>query len=358
MSDRPPHEEHQAPGPRNTATAGGSASSPTGGNGRPDSCESLPGTRGPLPERPGQQFASTIEPLLIAESQGRLDDLRWFRTDWQRGGALTGYARWKDEHGRTHDVVAKLPVPPRERSWLLRLQPFDNVVPRLFGHGDVLGGYDLVWVVMERLPHGPLGQHWNGHEFDLLIEAAGRFYQAAASVPVAQPPPEKDWNRVLDLARQNVRRHSLHHEQRWQQALKKCHKKLADWLKVWHDRPVDQWCHGDLHLANAMTRTPAPEGPAVLLDFALAHPGCWIEDAVYFEHLFWARPQRLGDRRLCRQLAHERRRLGLPVGDDWARLASVRRALLAMSTPAALDQDGDPHHVEAALKVLEIEVGN
>jgi len=94
----------------------------------------------------------------------------------------------------------------------------------------------------------------------------------------------------------------------------------------------------------------------VLIDFAEVHAGNWIEDATYFEHLFWARRQKLGGRKLCSQIAHERKKRGLPVDPDWPRLASIRRALLAMSTPALLQYDGDPHHVHAALEVLETEV--
>ena len=59
----------------------------------------------------------------------------------------------------------------------------------LYAHGEALGGYDMAWVVMERLPHGPLGAAWNGQQFDLLIEAAGRFYQAAQQITAAGPPP-------------------------------------------------------------------------------------------------------------------------------------------------------------------------
>lgn len=57
------------------------------------------------------------------------------------------------------------------------------------------------------------------------------------------------------------------------------------------------------------------------------------------------------------QWAHERKKWGLHVDVDWPVLAATKRALLAMSTPAMLQADGDPHHVEAALQILEIEVG-
>lgn len=303
-------------------------------------------------------LAAVIEPALRAACQQRLSAISWFRTDWQRGGALTGYATWLNDAQVAQPVVVKLPVPPCERDWLLRLQSADHLVPRVHAHGEAVGPYDMAWLIMERLPFGPLGSAWGGREFDLLIESVGRFYRCAASVPITARSAERNWERIFDQARQNViKEHDLAHEQRWKAAMKKVHRKLKDWLKIWNDRPQEDWCHGDLHLGNAMSREPAPNGGAVLLDFALTHPGHWIEDAVYFEHLYWARRQKLGERRLCSLIAKQRRTLGLKVDGNWPRLASIKRALMAMSTPAQLDLDGDPHHVAAALEVLEIEAG-
>lgn len=298
-----------------------------------------------------------LERVLRETCAGRLSEVNWFRTDWQRGGALTGYATYLDDDAQPRPVVVKLPVPPGERQWLVHLQAFQDVVPRVYAHGSAVGAYDFAWLVMERLNHGPLGASWSGHEFDLLIEAAGRFYAAAEGVKIDQPALAKDWEMIFKRSRDNIHRHNLAHEQRWANAFKKAHRKMKEWLAVWDARPTDHWCHGDLHLANAMSRRPAPEGPALLFDFAQAHPGHWIEDAVYLEHLFWSRRHRLQGRRLCSQLAHERKRLGLRVEPDWPRLASIRRALVALTVPATLDTDGDPHFIESALQVLEIEVG-
>jgi hypothetical protein len=274
-------------------------------------------------------FGTLLEPVLRRACRGRLGEVRWFRADWQRGGALTGYATFEDDDGSAHRVVVKLPVPPCERHWLVQLQDA-GVVPRVFAHGEALNGYDLAWVVMERLNHGPLGPSWGGAEFDLLIDAVGRFYAAAQQVP-----------RVgRDAAR-------------WKVALKKAARKVAQWAQQWNDRPCDDWCHGDLHLGNAMTRQPPPSGPALLFDFAKTRVGHWLSDAVYFEHLFWSRPDRLDGRRLCSLIAQERKRQGLPVDADWARLADVKRALLAIGAPLSASQHRDPQHLQGALAVLE-----
>lgn len=309
----------------------------------------------PSSNGPTSAFGTLLEPVLRDACRSRLSTVNWFRADWQRGGALTGYATWTDEQGESHQVVVKLPVPPCERRWLVRLQAFDDVVPHVYAHGEALGGYDLAWVVMERLSYGPLGASWDGREFDLLVEAIGRFYAAAQHAPHdgQHSPADPDWHAVLKTARQRAAAGALPDAQRWAAALKKATKKLKRWTHTWASRTIDGWCHGDLHLGNAMTRLPPPEGPAVLFDFAHTRPGHWLQDAVYLESQFWHRPQRLSGRRLCRQVAQQRKHLRLPLEQNWAQIAEVKRALLAMSVPVNLQRDGDPQYVAAALNVLE-----
>ena len=300
-------------------------------------------------------FGTHLEPALQEACDGRLSHVNWFRTDWQRGGALTGYATYCDETGE-HAVVVKMPVPPRERRWLTLLQETE-VAPRVHRHGESLGGYDFCWVVMERFAHGPIGHAWGGKGFELVIDAVVRFSAAARHIEPDGPRRHHDYEAIHHQARENIHRHGVAQEQRWNKALKAAHRMLKDWLAVWDTRPVKEWCHGDLHLGNAMTRTPPPSGPAFLLDFAEVHCGHWIEDAVHLEHLYWGRRDKLEGHRICKEIARARKALHLPVDEDWPRLAQIHRALLAMSTPAVLRFAGDPHHVQAALEVLEAEVG-
>ena len=317
-----------------------------------DSADHAPS--GPISSQP---FGANLEPVLHKATGGRLSAINWFRTDWQRGGALTGFSHYRLDDGQSAAAMIKLPVPPGERMWLERLQSAGDVVPRLYAHGQALAGYDMAWVVMERMPHGPLGAAWQGRQFDLLIEAAGRFYKAAQEFEVAAAPPHRDWQAILQKARRKVSDGALPEAPRWKKALKSANGKFKSWLKVWEDRPRDCWCHGDLHLANAMTRSPAPDGPAVLIDLALTHPGHWVEDAVYFEHLYWSRRQLLDGRRLCSLIARQRKQLGLTVEDDWSRLAQIRRLLTAVATPADLQHEGNRQHLEATLELLEAELG-
>jgi len=338
-------------------------------------------------------FGAALEGPLIDGCGGRLSKINWFRTVWQRGGALTGYATFTDDAGATHDVVVKLPVPPRERRWLLALQPEaisglergdesfgfaqrsggeysggGGGVPRVLAHGEAVGGYDFAWVVMERLPHGPLDERWAGREFDLIVNAAGRFYEATAGTAIdpAWGVRKRDWPTILAAGRKQVQARGCAKPQRWKAALKRAAKKLDGWTALWDARPGDDWCHGDLHLGNALSRLPhdAPtnedggvetSGGAVLIDLAEVRVGHWVEDAVYLEHLFWSQPHRLHGRKLVSMLARERKARGLPAGEDWPELARVKRALLALATATKFHEVGRGH-AAAALAVLEREV--
>ena len=203
------------------------------------------------------------------------------------------------------------------------------------------------------LPHGPLDSSWDGAEWDLLIQAMGRFYAAAEKYPVDDKPRQEDWPAIVKRARGKVRDHSVQQEQRWNKALKALGKKLPKMLERWHDRPIEHWCHGDVHLPNAMTRNQAPQGPALVFDLANVHAGHWVEDAVYLEHIYWGRDDRLKGRKPASMLAKARKAMGLEADADWPHLANIRRVLLAAAAPAYLKNQGDPTHLAGALAVLE-----
>ncbi len=349
-------------------------------------------------------FGAALEGPLIEGCGGRLSKINWFRTVWQRGGALTGYATFTDDAGTGHPVVVKLPVPPRERRWLVALQPpampslergdesfgfarltdsygggasgggasgggvSGGVVPGVFAHGEAVGGYDFAWVVMERLPFGPLDAKWEGREFDLMVNAAVRFYTATAQTPIdpAWSVRKRDWPAILAAGRKQVQARGCAEPQRWKAALKRAAKKLDGWVETWDARAGDDWCHGDLHLGNAMSRVPhdasmgeaggvEASGGAALIDLAEVRIGHWVEDAVYLEHLFWSQPHRLHGRKLVSMMARERKARGLTTGEDWPELSQVKRALLALATATKFHEVGRGH-AAAALGVLEREV--
>ncbi len=307
----------------------------------------------PMDRSSDSPFGAGLEYVLRKICDSKLSAIHWFRTDWQRGGALTGYATYQTDHGKQR-VVVKLPVAPVELTWLLQLQDAEDVVPKVYAHGEALDGYDMAWLVMERLEHGPLGSAWAGDQFKLLAEAAARFYAASERFAVDRQPRQIDWEQMLDESRQNLKSLRIDNPQPWNKALRQTRKKMGKWIEVWESRDANHWCHGDLHLGNALTRNPPPQGPALLIDFALTHPGHWVEDAIYFEHLYWSTPDR--GRKLCKLIADARKRAGLPADPNWSRLAQALRALSAMSTPTRANIEGSPRQLDAALEMLEREL--
>ena len=127
----------------------------------------------------------------------------------------------------------------------------------------------------------------------------------------------------------------------------------TDVVSEGRERPVGDWIHGDLHLANAMSRDSLEAGVVYLIDMAEVRAGHWVEDAIYLERQLWARPQRLRAVKPVKAIADARRRRRLTVEDGYPRLAMIRRALLAATAPRFLKTEGHPKHLEACLDWLE-----
>lgn len=304
-----------------------------------------------------RSLAASLAPLLMQACEERLGDIVWFKTDWQRGGAATGRTSFCRDDGTHVPVVVKLPVVQRELTWTERLSDAggeDPVTPHLYFCGPSIGGYDLAWVVIEHFPHGPLGQHWHDDHVLRMTEAAARFHAFAARFPVDQTPRHEPWQELVAEAHHNIKTNHINHEQRWAAALKTLRHRLDALVREWEMRPVDQWQHGDLHLANAMSRVSTDAGPVCLIDLAEVHAGNWIEDAVYLERQLWARPQRLQPHKPVKALAAARKKLGLPVEAEYPRLAMIRRALLAATAPRFIKSEGHPAYLDACLERLEI----
>jgi len=301
-----------------------------------------------------RHLAETLAPVLGEACGGRLSEITWFRTDWQHGGAATGTARYQVADAATVAVVVKLPVVHRELLWMRRLQDGDdNVVPRLYASGETLGGYDLSWLVIEHFEHGPLGTHWHADHVTRIADAAARFQMAAMAWPVDQPARREPWDEMVKEATRSLRTNAVPRRQEWRTALKKLRGHLDSIVEDWEARDTAQWVHGDLHVANAMSRESMESGPVCLIDLAEVRVGHWIEDAVYLERQLWARPQRLEGHGPVKAIAAARRRWHLPVEDDYPRLAMIRRALLAGTALGFLQSEGDPRYLDACLGWLE-----
>ncbi len=80
-------------------------------------------------------------------------------------------------------VIIKVGTSECENFWsseLHRLMP--ELVPKIYATGSRLGRINVHWLASEAIPFGPLGNSWNGKEFELLLDAGVRFYQAAKNI--------------------------------------------------------------------------------------------------------------------------------------------------------------------------------
>lgn len=309
----------------------------------------------------GESLGVALGPALIQACAGKLSRIDWFRTTWQRGGAATGLASWTEVDASQTPVMVKMPVGASERWWLDVLtashdEKRDSLpVPKLVASGEVIGGYDIAWVVLERLDPHPLASHLSESALLELIDAAGRFQSACVRARAPDAPPiEPDYQRLIARSRELVKTHEVREGQHWNDLLKRAHKCLPALLSSWRSRPVDSWLHGDLHPGNALHRN-RPDGKAdtVLIDLAEVHCGCWVEDAVYLERQYWAAPDRLFGVKPVSQLAKVRRSLGLPTDGDYARVADARRVLTAATAPLRLEYEGNSVHLAASMGQLE-----
>ena len=317
-------------------------------------------------------MASMLLPALVGATGGRLSGVSWFRADWQRGGAATGYATF-DTRGLepppwaadspmpdTLECIVKLPIGPVEHRFTVGLSATPAPTPRVIAHGQEIGGYDLAWLVMERLPGEPLSTALHKESFAEMAAACAAFQKHAAEIaPLpedARARADPDWGALFEKARQAVKDSHIREQSRWNDAIKHTQKALPRLLSVWQSRPINAWRHGDLHGGNCMRR---PEGSAfgppgcVLFDFAEVQPGHWAEDAVYLERMHWGSLHALDGVKPVSLLAKARRALGLDTEGDYGALANIRRVLSAASIPAFLDREGNPAHLHTALETLE-----
>lgn len=320
----------------------------------------------PSPSEGSDSLAAMLCPVLREVCGGRLSPVQWFKSAWQAGGAATGTARYRLRNGREIDVVVKLPVGPREHAWTVGVggcpddaEAHDGPTPRVVAAGTELGGYDLAWLVVEKLGGHPLSASLDAGGVEGLLHAAAEWYKAAAEVRKIGPTDEgvrEDWAGLIAKGREAVREHAIDEGQRWNEALRHAQKALPRVTAIWESRPIHTWCHGDLHPGNAMRRAGGEAGSGgrcVLIDLALVHPGHWVEDALYLERLYWAKPELLCGVKPVGTLARHLRELGMSTDEDYGLLAHARRVLMAASVPAFLNHEGHPRYVHAALEVLE-----
>jgi len=296
----------------------------------------------------------------------RLGPIEWFRSTWQRGGAATGYSTWTFTDGTTAEVLVKIPVGPSEYGWTVGLGHYDNdlwnspevralPVPRVVAAGEMLGGYDLAWFIVEKLSGPALNQRICERVVREILCAAAEFQARAASLrAVAGAGEQRDWHGLIARSRELLEFTTMPEQKRWAKCLQRLERSLPRVLSVWESRPFNTWCHGDLHPGNAMRREIGQDdGRCVLFDLAFVHPGHWVEDAVYVERQFWAHPEVLGTTKPVQELARQRKALGLDSQGEVGQLAAARRVLMAGCAPAWWETEGSPAYAMGALGMLE-----
>jgi hypothetical protein len=316
-------------------------------------------------------LAIALAPVLRRVCEDRLGPVEWFRAAWQRGGAATGFSTWRADDGSAVNVLVKLPVGPVEYKWTagLGVVPLSEwstssavclATPRVVAAGTDLGGYDLAWLVTERLSGPTLRDRMNEESVTDLIRAAADFQAAAMKVsPISDRPRPMDWDAAIEKARRIAREGGVPESQRWNEGIRKVQKALPILKARWESRPINAWCHGDLHPGNALRRS-LPDGEdvtgrrgCVLIDLALVHPGHWLEDGLYLERQFWGHSELLGGVKPVSFLAKCRRERGLPVDDHYPELTNVRRILGAAAAPALMDREGNVKYLHAGLETIE-----
>ncbi|MGE0303223.1 MAG: phosphotransferase family protein [Phycisphaerales bacterium] len=334
----------------------------------------------------GSSLGPALEEALVRacrdQEGAELSDIRWFRSDWQRGGGATAGASFARQGEEPAPVVIKLPVGPAERRWTKALagNPDDVCAPtpRVLATGEALNGYDLGWLVLERLPGLPLASRLDAGGITDILTSLAEFHDRASRIaPLSGAAPgesammsavraEPDWEALLHRSRDVLHHAKVSDSQRWNHAVHDVQKHLPQILHRWRSRHMHTWCHGDLHAGNAMRRATAcvlekggrPNGPVshlgpcVLIDLALIHPGHWLEDILYFERTTWGRPETLRGVNLVSTLARIRRERGHEDHEDYGMLANARRVLSAAAAPGLLEREGNPRYLAHALALI------
>jgi hypothetical protein len=209
------------------------------------------------------------------------------------------------------EVIIKTDVSDSELYWTTRLsaaapEVFPQVLAADYLFSECLDSR-FGYIAAGKIPYGLIDPLWEGRQPILLLDAVAQFYQAACSVKreyltyvtldtvqswlaegVARNPPG-DWKSVLSQAEQDY-----------------------TWLLQICPSEV---CHGDLHIGNAVSRTPPPAGPALLIDInPVWQP--WIFDAAHLEAYTWTEQPLRGTGYMIRELAERRAALGMEVPSE------------------------------------------
>ena len=239
-------------------------------------------------------------------------------------------------------VIIKVGTSARENSWCTELnRRAPDLVPGVYAAGSRLGEIDVHWLASEAIPYGPLGNSWNGREFELMLDAGIRFYLHAKLIddPTLDVTTRDEVSGWLEGGiRQrcpgpvDVLLSTL--DDHWEFILAKCGSETA---------------FEDFHLCNGLMRDPPPDGErAVLIDI---HPNRrpWILDPAYLQVLNSGDRNRPGHRDLVARMAAKRRQAGLASleGSDLDTATKIALGWMAARQWQPERADWEPDYREA-----------
>lgn len=274
-------------------------------------------------ESSGRVSRSNEALVAIKEAATQTDEINNLATDLelfvQEYGLIAVHLRgFHRETGRR--VIVKVGTSKRENYWSERLcSTAPGLAPKVYASGSRLGAIDVHWLASEAIPFGPLGDAWNGKEFELMLDAGIRFYRAAKSIEYPNLR-ETTLGDVVGWLQGALKRgcpgpvSQLYQsvDRNWSFTLEKCGLETA---------------FDDFHLCNGMTRSPPPDGgPALLIDI---HPNRqpWVLDPAYLQVLNSGDRSRSGYHNLIGRMAEKRRKAGLSSPEE-AELVTVSKIAL------------------------------
>ena len=239
-------------------------------------------------------------------------------------------------------VIIKVGTSARENFWCTELnRRAPDLVPRVYAAGSRLGEIDVHWLASEAIPYGPLGDSWNGREFELMLDAGIRFYQNTCLI--ADPTLDAtSRTEVSGWLEGGIR-------QRCPGPVDGLLSRFDDHWKFILAKCGSETCFEDFHLCNGLMRDPPPEGErAVLIDI---HPNRrpWILDPAYLQVLNSGDRNRPGHRDLVARMAAKRREAGLASleGSDLDTATKIALGWMAARQWQPERADWEPHYRKA-----------
>ena len=227
-------------------------------------------------------------------------------------------------------ALVKLGLEFGQRYWLEQMSKVTpDLVPSVYASGDKLGDLELDWIATQKVEYNSLGPQWEGNEFDMLLNAAAHFQEAARQVPRAQV-------QLIDLRRLR----SYFENGLFGEGLAIDPPGPAD-VVVQRLKDDFEWvcsvcsyevCHGDIQMNNGLAKGPPPERCPLMLVDPEPKWQPWAFDAAYLQAINSQDRKRKGYTGLVRKLAQYRLERGLEVcsEDDLERLEKIALAWFAI----------------------------